>query len=83
MVKVALKHQRTAAQVLLRFQVQRGLIIIPKSALPQRQRENFDMFSFSLSDEEMQLLDRGNKVRMWTEEKVQHSAYFPKWKSNK
>ena len=76
---MAHKHQRTPAQILLRFQVQRGVIIIPKSADPQRQRDNFDMFSFTLDSDDMQLLDQGNAVRMWTEERVQHSKYFPQW----
>ena len=40
-------------QVILRWQIQLGSIPIPKSATPERQRENLDIFSFELSDEEM------------------------------
>ena len=79
MVKLAAKYNRTPAQILLRFQVQRGIIIIPKSTNEQRQKTNFDMFSFSLDPADMQLLDKGNALRMWTEDKVKHSAYFPQW----
>ena len=79
MLKVAEKHGRSAAQILLRFQVQRGVVIIPKSANEKRQIDNFDMFSFKLDDADMTLLDKGNSVRMWSEERVKHSKYFPKW----
>ncbi len=49
----ASSHGVTAAQAILRWQVQLGSIPIPKSATPQRQRENLDVFGFELSDAEM------------------------------
>ena len=79
MVQLATKYNRTPAQILLRFQVQRGIIIIPKSTNLQRQKENMDMDSFSLDVSDIQLLDKGNAVRMWTEDRVKHSAHFPQW----
>jgi 2,5-diketo-D-gluconate reductase A len=63
-VDVAQRHSRTAAQVVLRWQAQSGLIPIPKSSNPQRQVENIRVFDFVLSDEEMEsisALDRGGK----------------------
>lgn len=50
---VAAAHGRTPTQVILRWDVQRGVVPLPKSADPARQRENLDVFSFELSDDEV------------------------------
>ncbi|CAK9004038.1 Glyoxal reductase (GR) (Methylglyoxal reductase) [Durusdinium trenchii] len=55
--KIAQKHHRTVAQVLLRHALQHGTVVIPKSERAERLRENADIFSFQLSAEEMRLLD--------------------------
>jgi 2,5-diketo-D-gluconate reductase A len=52
-VEVAEKLGRTPAQVVLRWHLQLGNVVIPKSATPARIRENFDVFDFELGDEEM------------------------------
>lgn len=49
----ALAHGVTPGQVILRWHVQLGAIPIPKSATPERQRRNLDVFDFSLTDAEM------------------------------
>ncbi|HRO31739.1 aldo/keto reductase, partial [Citricoccus sp.] len=49
---IAARLGRTPAQVVLRWHVQQGRIAIPKSADPQRQRENLDVFSFALGAED-------------------------------
>ena len=54
--EIAQRHARTPAQVLLRWGVQRGASVIPKSTNPDRLRENLAVFDFSLSDEEMAAL---------------------------
>jgi 2,5-diketo-D-gluconate reductase A len=54
---VASRLGRTPAQVVLRWHVQQGRIAIPKSADPQRQRENLDVFSFELTAEDQAAID--------------------------
>jgi diketogulonate reductase-like aldo/keto reductase len=51
--EAAEKYGVTPGQVILRWQVQLGSIPIPKSATPERQRQNLDVFGFELSDDEV------------------------------
>ena len=50
---IAADHGKTVGQVILRWNVQRGVIIIPKSTHEERIRENFDIWDFELNEEEM------------------------------
>jgi diketogulonate reductase-like aldo/keto reductase len=51
---IAASHGRTPAQVVLRWDIQQpGVVTIPKSATPERIRQNLDIFDFELSAEEM------------------------------
>jgi 2,5-diketo-D-gluconate reductase A len=52
-VEVARRKDRTPAQVVLRWHVQLGCVVIPKSVHPERMRENFDIFDFELDDVDM------------------------------
>ena len=66
LVAIAEDRERTAAQVVLRWHIQRSSIVFPKSATPERMRENFELFDFELSDDEMERingLDRGEAGR--------------------
>lgn len=54
--EVADRHNRTAAQTILRWHIQIGDVVIPKSVTPHRIRENFDIFDFTLSDEDLAAL---------------------------
>lgn len=62
---VAARRDRTPAQVILRWHLQLGNVVIPKSATPARIRENFELFDFELSDEDMTeiaALDVGQRI---------------------
>ncbi|HVD86418.1 MAG TPA: aldo/keto reductase [Solirubrobacterales bacterium] len=62
---VAAHHERTPAQTILRWHLQLGNVVIPKSATPERIRENFEVFDFELSDDDMAAiarLDTGERV---------------------
>nr|KAF6319136.1 hypothetical protein mMyoMyo1_000531 [Myotis myotis] len=55
------KYNKTAAQVALRFNIQRRIVVIPKSFNPKRIKENFQIFDFSLTEEEMKSIEALNK----------------------
>ena len=50
---IAKKHQKSVAQIVLRWLVQRGIVPVVKSANPVRMKENLDIFDFTLSEDEM------------------------------
>lgn len=64
-VGIAERHDRTPAQVILRWHLQLDNIVIPKSVTPERIRENIEIFDFELSDEDMAefaRLDSGERI---------------------
>jgi len=63
---IAHKHKKSIAQVIIRWHIQNGLIVIPKTTHAQRLEENFDVFDFELDDDDMQRiasLDQGPNGR--------------------
>jgi 2,5-diketo-D-gluconate reductase A len=64
-VEIAERLGRTPAQVVIRWHLQLGNVVIPKSVTPERIRKNIDVFGFELSDEEMAAigrLDAGGRI---------------------
>lgn len=64
--EIAAAHGKTASQVTLRWQLDRGDIVFPKSMREERMRENFDLFDFALTPDEIEriaALDKGEAGR--------------------
>ncbi|XP_078478129.1 aldo-keto reductase family 1 member D1-like isoform X2 [Lampetra planeri] len=73
LVSIGKKYNKSSAQVALRFNVQRGVVVIPKSFNHQRIKHNFQIFDFSLTEEEMKVIEGLNKdirfveLPMWSD----------------
>ena len=62
---VAKKHNKSVAQVILRWNIEQGIVVIPKTVHEKRMMENFNVFDFALTEEEMkeiQGLDQGESL---------------------
>ncbi len=55
---ISKKYGKTVAQVILRWELQRGIVIIPKSTHIERMKENFNIFDFTLSDDDMKEIEK-------------------------
>ncbi|XP_015237969.1 PREDICTED: aldose reductase-related protein 2-like [Cyprinodon variegatus] len=76
--EIAKKHQRSSAQVLLRYHVQQDIPVIPKSDKPHHILENTKIFDFSLTEDDMNTLrglDRGWKACLL--EEIKSHPYYP------
>jgi diketogulonate reductase-like aldo/keto reductase len=62
-VAIARKHDRTPAQIVLRWHLQLGNVVIPKSVTPSRIKENIEVFDFSLDDEDLAAISALNEDR--------------------
>ncbi|ESP00397.1 hypothetical protein LOTGIDRAFT_225865 [Lottia gigantea] len=60
-VKIAKRHGKTPAQVVLRWGIDRGYTLVPKSVTPSRIKENFEIFDFSLTPEEVKEINGLNR----------------------
>lgn len=73
--RIAKVHGRSAAQISLRFLVQQGIVVVPRTSKIQRLQENIALFDFALSDAEMAEIGtlgaRRDRIVDWT--------YSPKW----
>ena len=76
LTELAERHDKTTAQIILRWNIQRNIAVIPKSINPVRLKQNLEVFDFSLSDEEMSkisaldqnkrgFVDSRNKFYLW------------------
>lgn len=63
--KIAFNHNKSVAQIILRWHLQEGFCVIPKSVTPSRIEQNFDIFDFKLTEDEMDVvrsLDTGERL---------------------
>ena len=70
------KYGKTSAQVALKFLIQNGIIIIPKTTHKERMIENIDLFDFTLSEDdhrEIRLLDTGRNVTGWPSDALNYN----------
>ena len=71
------KNSKTAAQIALKFLVQNGIIAIPKTTHKERMKENIDLFDFTLSDDDLQAiqrLDTGRNVTGWPSDALKYEV---------
>lgn len=61
LTEIGIKYGKSAAQVMLRWHLQRGVVVIPKSTHIERMRENLDVFDFVLSPEDMKVIETLDK----------------------
>ena len=54
LLSIAKKHERTVAQIILRWLIQRDVVVIPKSVRKERMVENFSIFDFELGQQDME-----------------------------
>lgn len=74
LTEIGNKYKKTVAQVALRWNIQRGVVVIPKSIHENRIKQNFDIFDFSLTQEDM---DKIKMMDIGHSEIVNH--FDPKW----
>lgn len=73
--EIAVAHGKTEGQVVLRWHTQLGSIPIPKATSPERQRENFDIFGFELSADEIAAISSLERGRLWGGDPNVHEEY--------
>ncbi len=77
---IAKAYKKSAAQVILRWHIQRGFIAIPGSSNPEHIKENISIFDFSLTDAEMAQINALNKEkRVFTMPYEEQKERFTKW----
>lgn len=78
LLEIAKAKNKTPAQIILRFILQRNIGVIPKTVKPRRVKENFQLFDFELSPDEMKkLLDLNKNYRLNNEEIALEHKYYP------
>jgi diketogulonate reductase-like aldo/keto reductase len=75
-VRIAEKHGKTPAQVVLRWEIEQdGVAAIPRTSNPDRLAENIDVFDFELTDDDRNLMERMTRLR----KRLVNPGFAPKW----
>ena len=64
LIELSQKYNKSVAQIILRYDVQNGIVTIPKSVRAERIRENADIFDFELLPQDIEKIDRLNRNLM-------------------
>ena len=64
---IAQSHKKSASQILLRWGIQRGTSVVPKSSNPKRLQENLELFDFELNDSELSTISQLNRNRRFND----------------
>ena len=75
--RIAMEHHKTPAQILIRFAIQRGIFVIPKSINGERIIENGNVFDFKLHTADMQALFAMNKDQRFFPLSFHDHKYYP------
>ena len=78
--ELAKKYNKTNVQIILRWHIQKGNIIFPKSTNPQHIKENFQIFDFALTDKEMKEIDKLGKKKKFFNMSYEEQQNFKNWK---
>ena len=57
LIELAEKYSKTPAQILVRWSIQAGAVVLPKSANPERIKENSEVFDFEISEDDMDYIE--------------------------
>lgn len=78
LLEIAQRHNKSPAQILVRYQIQRGHVVIPKSVTKDRIVNNFDVFGFKLTDDEVKDLESfGYTERICSMSQDKHHPDYP------
>jgi diketogulonate reductase-like aldo/keto reductase len=75
LARIGQAHKKSAAQICLRFLVQQGVVVIPRTSKVERLTENFDIFDFELSEAEIAAI----RALARPDGRVVHATWAPDW----
>ena len=78
--KLAKKYNKTNVQIILRWHIQKKIIVFPKSTNPKHIKENADIFDFQLTDEEVKEIDKMGKRKRFFTMSLEVQQNFKNWK---
>ncbi len=78
--KLGKKYNKTNVQVILRWHIQKGNIVFPKSSNPKHIKENSEIFDFKLTDDEMKEIDKMGKKKRFFTMNLEGQQNFKNWK---
>ena len=78
--KLGKKYKKTNVQVILRWHIQKGIIVFPKSSNPKHIKENSEIFDFNLTEDEMKEIDKLGKTKRFFNMPLEQQENFKNWK---